>query len=101
MVQYWLRCRRCGKEYESTLTALVCPDCSGSLEVFYDYPKLASVFRDSIPSVAGKNGIWRYAPLLPITSKTLPVSLNEGGTPLILASSNLTSDGRVKRLYIK
>jgi threonine synthase len=45
-------------------------------------------------------GIWRFRALLPFGQDVKPVSLSEGGTPLI-KTRNLTKETGSKNLYVK
>jgi threonine synthase len=73
-----VHCFWCGTEAESH--AVSCSKCEGSLEIGYDYSRLRSEFR-GLPTAKGMDGIWRYAPLLPLNSQENCVSLGEGGSP--------------------
>ncbi len=67
-----LRCPRCGRR-QALGVALHCPSCRAPLR-----------YRRPLPSVRPGDlrgrGLWRYAPLLPDVP---PLSLGEGGTPLV------------------
>jgi threonine synthase len=45
-------------------------------------------------------GIWRFRALLPLEQDVKPVSLSEGGTPLVM-TRNLTKETGSKNLYVK
>lgn len=82
-----LRCLRCGAESPLGRAVDGCLACAkgddrASLEVVYDYDAWRAKgtlerWRSLRPSV------WSYHELLPLASGTAPVSLEEGGTPLI------------------
>jgi threonine synthase len=78
--KYTLRCAWCATEVEEKAGIKACPKCSGSLEVLYDYEKLRNEY-SGIPSFNRGVGIWKYAPILPVDSATVLVSLGEGSTP--------------------
>ncbi len=83
MTRVVLKCVDCGREYPSDPWLFQCPKCGGLLEV---------VLEDIVWDPRGK-GVWRYTSLLPdIGGK--PVSLGEGGTPLV---SSVVHDN----MYIK
>lgn len=75
-----------------------CPDCAGSgevgrLEVVYDYPDAAVLERAS----TGPDSMWRYRELLPLLADE-PVTLGEGRTPLVPATSPSIPDAVDLRL---
>jgi threonine synthase len=76
-----LACVWCGREASVDQTVRACISCAGSLEVEYDYEKIRNQFHGTLPSVKGAEGIWRFAPLLPLLSPAKAVSLGEGSTP--------------------
>jgi threonine synthase len=71
-------CINCGKEAETERPDSKCKHCGDLLEV-------------SISTKAGRRalferrgpGIWRFAAALPFRAGTIPISLGEGGTPLV------------------
>ncbi|MCG3177241.1 MAG: Threonine synthase [Candidatus Omnitrophica bacterium] len=92
-----LKCRECHRYYPAEAT-YVCEFCFGSLEVDYDYDKIASVIsRQKISS--GPKSIWRYRELLPIDGDPT-VGFHAGLTPLFKAD-NLARELGMKELYIK
>jgi len=77
-----LRCRECARPYPAEALH-VCEWCFGPLEVVYDYERIAAtISRARI--AAGPHTIWRYADLLPASSRA-PVDLGAGFTPLVRA----------------
>ncbi len=65
----------------------------------YDYE--SAKFRVSgLPVSRRMKGVWRYSPLLPITSMTKPVTLGEGNTPFQLAEK-VAEILRMKNLFVK
>lgn len=94
-----LRCIGCGREFPTDEILYACPKCRNLLEVILpldemDPEKLRKAF-DSRPL-----GVWRYKELLPKIGLKVPVSMNEGGTPLHLCS-RLGGKLGIKNLYIK
>jgi threonine synthase len=75
---------------------LECEKCRGLLELRYDLEPLR---RDG-PKVLEGNGLWRYAPVLPILDPAHRVTLGEGGTPL-LSCPRLAQRLGVRSLAIK
>lgn len=82
-----LECRRCGAQYPLGPSFEGCPHCrdeSGAapLEVRYDYDwhrehGTLARWRSRAP------GVWSYRELLPLAEDAEPVTLLEGGTPLV------------------
>ena len=91
-----LICRECKKEYKPQFR-YICEDCFGPLDVKYIYP--TNIKRELFESRTEKT-YWRYFELLPIRDKNNIVSINSGFTPL-QKSTNLSTDLRLKSLYIK
>ena len=91
-----LICRECKKEYKPQFR-YICEDCFGPLDVNYIYP--TNIKRELFESRTEKT-YWRYFELLPIKDKNNIVSINSGFTPL-QKSTNLSTDLRLKSLYIK
>ena len=91
-----LICRECKKEYKPQFR-YICEDCFGPLDVKYIYPN--NIKRELFESRNEKT-YWRYFELLPIRDKNNIVSINSGFTPL-QKSTNLSTDLRLKSLYIK
>lgn len=82
MARSGLRCFTCRAEFEHGLYPAGCPACGEALEVVYEYG--AGV------EGAGE-GVWRYAPVLPVEDQRFRVTLGEGSTPLV----------RLANLYLK
>ena len=90
-----LRCIDCGTSSPLTYQ-LECGKCGGLLELLYDLP----VLERHGPAMLEGPGLWRYAPVLPITDPAHRVSLGEGGTPL-LDCPRLAAALGLRRLLIK
>jgi threonine synthase len=77
-----LECSLCHKTVSSETPQTVCPHCSGSLYVRYDFSSLAKAGAPVIEE-SSKNqpwsGMWRYRAVLPDVE---PVTLGEGWTPV-------------------
>ncbi|MEY4678412.1 MAG: hypothetical protein RLZZ276_61 [Pseudomonadota bacterium] len=71
-----ISCRACGTG-STRLAATRCSACGGTLGFSYDQPA-------SWPSQPGR--VWDYAALLPLPEGVAPVTLGEGGTPLLPAA---------------
>lgn len=92
-----LRCVRCNRIHAPSLRLFMCPSCGSLLEV-----TLEGVDFNWGRARARRFGVWRYRELLPLRDDVEPVTLGEGGTPLIKIS-NLYERGLVgtPNTYIK
>src|SRR5439155_1573961 len=88
-------CIDCGAAHPLAYV-LECQRCHGLLELGYDLDRL----RGAGPTLFTGTGLWRYAPVLPITDPAHRVTLGEGGTPL-LDAPRLARDLGVRRLLVK
>src|SRR5919106_5695471 len=80
-----LQCLRCRARFHDPRLFGGCPRCredgvAVNLTVEYDLAPLAGITPDAF--APGPPGLWRYRHLLPVRSAR-PVSLGEGGTPLV------------------
>lgn len=83
------KCGNCGRREDWTYTGWRCPTCRGLLD-------LAEPAAFDPAAVAAEGpGIWRYRHTFPLPADVAPVSLGEGGTPLVRAELS----GR--RVYFK
>ena len=81
-----VECIRCGRPLADNLIFDGCPHCQKegynvNYKTKYDYNDLAGMIKANRWPFAGR-GIWKYRQLLPIKDDTVPVTLEEGGTPL-------------------
>lgn len=91
-----LNCIDCGAVFEQDPPGYFCSNCGGLLEATKkDY----SVSRNELFGKSGE-GIWRFRALLPVTQDVGPVSLVEGGTPLV-KTKNIGKETSSKNLYVK
>ena len=94
MSAHWtLQCSACAFGAAGDAPASVCPDCGQPLLV--RYPAL----RPDRDALRGWD-MWRYRAVLPLAVHDRPVTLGEGGTPL-LDAPRLARDVGVGRLWIK
>ena len=83
-----LICSKCGKPYNGRTDRYVCPFCSGSIE-----PKLElSPEREDLIGIIRKGGaegpgVWKYRAFFPGLEEVEPISMEEGGTPLMHAGA--------------
>ena len=90
-----LTCIDCGAVH-SLGYRLECEKCRGLLELRYDLEPL----RRQGPAILTGGGLWRYAPVLPISDPAHRVTLGEGGTPL-LDCPRLAKTLGVRKLAVK
>jgi threonine synthase len=88
----YLKCQKCDSKYPLSAMFAGCPKDADALEVIYDY----QTPKGMLESWKGRGGTWAFRELLPLPLDAEPVSLVEGGTPLV----GLESDGP-GRIWIK
>jgi threonine synthase len=95
-----LVCARCGSATDDVAPWYGCPRCLGegvhaNILPRYDLKSLAE-----LPLELSQRGVFRYRDLLPIEPEAIPVTLAEGGTPL-LSAATLADEIGVGRLWFK
>jgi len=98
-----LRCITCGREYDPNEIEYTCPDCGprrGTLEVIYDYGRIAKVFNRETLARDDERTMWRYLPLLPIEDRRFIQPLRVGYTPAYPFDEYARELG-LKSLFIK
>ncbi len=76
---YRVECIRCGKRFSGDEIIYTCDRCSGLLDIKYDY---SGIEAERIVKAKGR-GVWKYIALLPFdVENTVPITINEGDTPL-------------------
>jgi threonine synthase len=78
------KCTNCGRPQPLSYSRGACPVCRGVLD-------LAAPLVFDPKRLGPAPGLWRYAHTFPLPPEATPVTLGEGGTPLVRA----TLDGRV------
>lgn len=79
-----LVCTSCALHYEWRALQNLCPACQRPLFPHYDLARAgAALSREKLAS--REKSLWRYREVLPLPSEAEPVSLGEGGTPLLSA----------------
>ena len=73
------KCSNCGTSQPLNLSGWNCPRCGGLLDLS------APLSVDPHKIDASERGIWRYRHTFPLPAHAEPVSLGEGGTPLVSA----------------
>ena len=77
-----IECTVCGRRHEPGRLHTVCHDCGQMLAVRYDLPRAAAaVTPEALKS--RPPGMYRFRELLPLADAEEPVTLGEGGTPLL------------------
>ena len=94
-----LECTVCGSEYPYDGLATISDCCAKVLFVRYDLPRLRREVDRSVFDGRPAN-MWRYNELLPVSDPGSVVTLGEGGTPLLDATTLARQVG-IRRLLIK
>jgi threonine synthase len=77
-----VECTVCQARYDGGRALTVCERCGQMLAVRYDLPRLAAALtRDAL--VGRPPGMYRFRELTPLDDGEEPVTLGEGGTPLL------------------
>lgn len=77
-----IECTVCGRRHEAGGLLTVCVQCGQMLAVRYDLARVAlSVSKDALRQRSP--GMYRFRELLPLEDTEEPVTLGEGGTPLL------------------
>ena len=79
-----LACVVCGATYPADYAGYVCPHHGdeGILDVTYDYEQIGASFTKESLAADLDRTMWRYRPLLPISSDAVLPPLSVGGTPM-------------------
>lgn len=91
-----LNCIDCETVFEQDPPGYFCSNCGGLLEAV---KKEYTVSRNELFAKSGE-GVWRFRVLLPIVQDISPVSLLEGGTPLV-RTRNIGKETSSGNLYVK
>jgi threonine synthase len=77
-----VECTICGHHHDATRTLSVCERCGQMLAVRYDLERVkGAVTKDALRS--RPPGMYRFRELTPLADGEAPVTLGEGGTPLL------------------
>ncbi len=77
-----IECTVCGRRHEAGRVLTVCAGCGQMLAVRYDLARVAAaVTKDELRR--RPPGMYRFRELLPLAADEEPVTLGEGGTPLL------------------
>jgi len=83
MADWSLECSSCGARRDASGLPTVCDACGAPWLVRYDR-RVPTEARAALASRA-ERGMWRYRELLPLEGAEEPVTIGEGGTPLLPA----------------
>lgn len=97
--EHTLRCLDCLHTFQHSPLVGHCPRCQSEwLEVYYNAPALGTDLLNRARS--RPFDLWRYLEVLPVGQSRPPISMGEGGTPLIHAE-NIGMMLGLPNLYIK
>ena len=83
-----LECSACGLRHDWTRLQNVCPACGKPLFAIVDLAAVRKLDGFKPSSLHGRErSLWRYREVLPLPADIEPVSLGEGGTPLLRAKT--------------
>ena len=78
-----LTCGLCGKEHAKDELQTVCRDCGRPLLTRYDLLAARSKINPQVLAARRLGSLWRYREVLPLPPELDPVTLDEGGMPLL------------------
>ncbi len=76
-----LVCAECATELPIESDALACPECGGPIDAGLELPDLSDGLGPIVDPDA--HGVWRYRRAMALPPGVSPVSLGEGGTPVV------------------
>jgi len=79
-----LECSACGGQHECSRLQNLCLTCGKPLFAMVDLAAASQTLKRETLATR-KKSLWRYCEVLPLPSDVEPVSLGEGGTPLVRA----------------
>jgi threonine synthase len=86
-----LECSACGLEHQWSRLQNLCRSCNKPLVAIIDLAAASrTLTRETL--LAREKSLWRYREVLPLPSDIEPVSLGEGGTPLLRAARACGTD---------
>src|SRR5437588_5976724 len=80
-----LSCTSCGLHHDWAKLQNLCTACRKLLFAVYDLEQVGRALNREALLTRAEKSLWRYRELLPVPIETAPVSLGEGGTPLLRA----------------
>ncbi|MGH9767424.1 MAG: threonine synthase [Blastocatellia bacterium] len=94
------KCVECARSFSVSEIEYICPECSGNLDVLYNYERISEQLNKATLAADRNFTIWRYRALLPIEDTSLAPPLTVGWTP-IYDCPRLAREFGVKQLLIK
>jgi threonine synthase len=94
-----LRCSACGLKHDWSRLQNLCSACQKPLVAEYDFDAIGKSL-DRLSLTSREKSLWRFREMLPLPSTVEPVSLGEGGTPLLRAA-RLGENIGASNLWIK
>ncbi|MGI8482039.1 MAG: threonine synthase [Chthoniobacterales bacterium] len=94
-----LECTACGLRHESSQLQNLCTACAKPLFAIYDLAAAGRALTREALATREKS-LWRYREVLPLPADVEPVTLGEGGTPL-LAANRFGKAAGLTSLWIK
>jgi threonine synthase len=86
-----LECSACGLQHEWLRLQNLCVSCGKPLLAIVDLAEASrTLTRESL--AAREKSLWRFREVLPLPAEVEPVSLGEGGTPLLRATGSCRTD---------
>jgi len=95
-----LTCTACGLKHDWAQLQNLCSACQKPLFATYDLSEVGRVLTRASFKTRREKSLWRYRELLPLPSVTEPLSLGEGGTPLLRADRFAAKIG-IENLWVK
>jgi threonine synthase len=80
-----LECTSCGLRHEWSHLQNLCSACQKPLFASYDLEEVGRALSRNTLKTRAEKSLWRYRELLPLPATVEPISLGEGGTPLLRA----------------
>src|SRR6184192_2238291 len=80
-----LSCTSCGLNHDWGKLQNLCTACRKPLFAVYDFERAGGALKRNALLTRAEKSLWRYRELLPVQIEISPVSLSEGGTPLLRA----------------
>ncbi|MGM0442042.1 MAG: threonine synthase [Elusimicrobiota bacterium] len=93
-------CLVCGKQHSPDYDGYTCKDCSGNLDVTYDYDDIKRIF--SVPALKNnpQRDVWRYMPLFPFEDSRFIPALDMSLTPLY-DNKDIAEQTGLDKVYLK
>lgn len=95
-----LVCSACDTTHDSSRLQNLCTQCRRPLLARYDLEAIARALTREALARRAERSLWRYREVLPLPHDAAPVSLGEGGTPLLRAQ-NFGEQLGLPNLWIK